>query len=112
MAEDDAYVDLEPGDFVYQSDQELFLVVMEETEDGYRFAVHGWREIGHNRLHEYIEGEHGKLYKEDELEQIIEEEADDDTRQHFERLRDVFEQYREGETEDEGPHTDFVMEDT
>lgn len=112
MASDNAHVDLEPGDFVYQSDQELFLVVMEETDDGYRFAVHGWREISHNRLEQYIDGEHGKLYDRDELEQIIEEEADKETAGHFKRLEDLFEQYAENPTEDDGPHTEFVMEDT
>jgi len=38
--------DLTAGDFLYQSDQELFLVVVDETEDSYVFAAHGWRD-GH-----------------------------------------------------------------
>lgn len=112
MASDNAHVDLEPGDFVYQSDQELFLVVMEETNNGYRFAVHGWREISHNRLEQYIDGEDGRLYDDSELQQIVEEEGDEQTVEHFHQLDELFDQYAENPTEDDGPHTNFVMEDT
>lgn len=111
MSENDVYIDLEPGDFVYQADQELFLVVTAETDNGYRFAVHGWREISHSRLDEYIGGKHGKLHKQEDIEQIIEEEADDSTKQNFDRLRELFESYNPQNIDQEVAE-DFAMEDT
>lgn len=107
---DKSEIDLEPGDFVYQSDQELFLVVMEEGDDSYHMAAHGWREIGKERLTEYVQGQHGKLYRQEEIDEIITEEADDNTVQNYERLHDLFSEYS-SEFEDDGPHKDFALED-
>lgn len=111
MAEDEPEVELEPGDFLYQSDQELFLVVTGETENGYRFAVHGWREINDHRLAEYLDGEHGKLHYEEDIEQVIEEEGDEETKQNFARLRDLFHSYDMGE-EAQDVAENFALEDT
>lgn len=107
---DDESFDIEPGDFLYQSDQELFLVVMEEREDSYLFSVHGWREIGKERLSEYVKGEHGKLHKQSDVDEIIENEADDETTDNYRRLHELFLKYSEN-TDESGPHTDFALED-
>jgi hypothetical protein len=111
MADSSESIDeLEPGDFLYQSDQELFLVVTGETEDGYRLAAHGWREISKERLAKYVDGEHGKLHTSDEIEEIIEEEGERDIREGFARLKSLFESYADsGEIVVDD---DFVMEDT
>ena len=105
-------MDLSEGDFLYQADQELFLVVTEETEKSYKFAVHGWREIGKERLDEYIEDEHMSLHRGEQVEQIVEEDGSDEMRKRFDQLRELlFETYADAELEDEGPHTDFILED-
>lgn len=104
--------ELEKGDFVYQSDQELFLVVMGVQEDSYNFAVHGWRNIGKERLAEYIDHQNGKLYRQDQIEELVENEADEETAANFEKLMELFESYEQVEFEEEGPHTDFALEDT
>lgn len=107
---DENGIQLEPGEFLYQSDQELFLVVTGETKDGYTFSVHGWREISEERLSEYLAGEHGKLHRSGEIEQIIEEEADPDTRENFKRLKELFENYEEDGESDLAEA--FALDDT
>jgi hypothetical protein len=104
-------VELEAGDFVYQSNQELFLVVMDETDTSYLFAVHGWREIDKDRLDGYIEREDGRLFRKDDVDAVIDENADDDTAEHYNRLLELFSQYDELDFSDEGPHTEFALED-
>lgn len=108
---DETELDLEPGDFLYQADSELFLVVMEETENSYRMAAHGWRNIGKQRLDEYVNGKNGKLFTQDHVDQIVEEEADADAKEIYDELTTMFEMY-DGEFEDDGPHTEFPLEDT
>lgn len=103
--------DLQPGDFVYQADQELFLVVMDEDKDSYQFAVHGWRDIDKERLDEYIDHQSGKLYRQHQVEDLIESEGNADTKQKFNLLKRLFAAYGAGEFTDEGPHTDFALED-
>lgn len=111
MADSSKSIDeLEPGDFLYQSDQELFLVVTGETEDGYKLAAHGWREISKERLAKYVDGEHGKLHTNDEIEEIIEEEGDRDVKEGFARLKSLFESY--ADSDDVTVGDDFVMRDT
>lgn len=93
MAEDEPDVDLDVGDFLFQGDQELFLVVTGETETGYRFSVHGWREINNHRLQEYLDGEHGRLHRSDEIADVITEDGDEDVQRKFERLQELFINY-------------------
>lgn len=106
-------MDLSEGDFLYQADQELFLVVTEETEESYKFAVHGWREIDKERLDEYIENEHMSFHKGEQVQQIVEEDGSEQMRERFNQLRSMlFDTYAESPLDDDGPHTDFVLEDT
>lgn len=103
---------LSEGDFLYQSDQELFLVVTGETEHSYEFAVHGWREISKDRLDEYVSHESGKLYKQDDISEIVEKEADDEQKENFKTLQRLFQTYSRTELTDEGPHTEFKLDDS
>lgn len=107
----DVDLELEKGDYVYQTDQELFLVVTSVNEDSYEFAVHGWREIADYRLQEYLEEDAGKLHKQGEVEQVVEGEADDETKEKFNKLTELFAKYGNG-LSDEGAHTQFTLEDT
>lgn len=100
---------LEEGDFVYQSEQELFLVVADEDEDSYTFAVHGWRTIDKERLDDYLDG--GTLHDGTEVEEVVADADSDVTRQRFEELQELFEIYEDGLTED-GPHEEFALDDT
>jgi len=104
--------DLSVGDFVYQADQELFLVVVDEYDDSYRFAVHGWRDIGKDRLDEYVSHTSGKLYSQEKIDSMVEEEAADDTRQTYETMKEMFRVYKEADLSDDGPHTEFLLDDT
>jgi len=104
--------DLDAGDFLYQSDQELFLVVMEENEDSYTFAAHGWRDIDKERLDEYIEDSRSKVHRQDEVEKLIDDSGDDETQRQFNKLKQLFAVYEETEFPDVGPHEDFALEDT
>jgi hypothetical protein len=104
--------DLDAGDFLYQSDQELFLVVMEENEDSYTFAVHGWRDIDKERLDEYIEDSRSKVHRQDEVEKLIDDSGDDETQRQFNKLKQLFAVYEGTEFPDVGPHEDFALEDT
>jgi hypothetical protein len=104
--------DLDPADFVYQSDQELFLVVTGETENSYQFAVHGWREIDKDRLDEYISHDNGKLFKEEDVVEVIEEDASDDQRRSFDQLQLLFDAYADRDFDEDGPHVDFSLEDS
>ncbi len=103
---------LSAGDFLYQSDQELFLVVTGETEDSYEFAVHGWREIDKERLDEYVSHENGKLYRQDDVSQIVHEEASPEQEQNFNTLKKLFNTYSRVELDNDGPHTEFTLDDS
>lgn len=104
--------DLKKGDFVYQSDQELFLVVIDEDEESYTFAVHGWRTIGKNRLDEYLEHQHGKLFDEEDLVQLVEEEGDDHDADNFAKFLELVEAYEGVEVDKDGMIDDYSLEDT
>lgn len=98
--------ELKPGDFLYQSDQELFLVVMEENEESYKFAVHGWRDIDKERLDEYIEDSRSKVHKQD----TFEDEVDDDEK--LNKLKQLFKVYEQAELPETGPPEDFALDET
>ena len=104
--------DLSKGDFVYQNDLELFLVVIEETENSYKFAAHGWREIDKERLDEYLSHDNGKLHHQEDVIEYIENEADDDLREKFVELMEMFEAYGDIDLKDGVPHKNFTLEDT
>ena len=103
--------DIEVGEFLYQSDSELFLVAIEEKEDHVLFAAHGWRQIGKNRLERYIEDDRSKIYQQDEIEQLIASKGDDEAEERFEELLELFEAYEDVELVGEGPHTAFALDD-
>jgi hypothetical protein len=104
--------ELSVGDFVYQADQELFLVVIGEEEESYRFAVHGWREIGKDRLDEYISHNSGELHSADIIDEMVEDKASNDVTETYEKMKKMFESYEYIELEAEGPHTEFILDDT
>jgi len=108
---DDESLDLKPGNFLYQSDSELFLVCASEGDDSYLFSVHGWRHIGKDRVAEYVDGESAKLYTQDEIDTIMQESDDDDAVRHYNELLEMFEEYA-AELREEGPHTEFSLRDT
>lgn len=103
---------LEPGDFLYQSDQELFLVVVEEKNDSFLLAAHGWRDIDKERVDEYIEDSKSRVHRAEEMERLIEEKGSDETREQFEKLKELFEAYEDVELEENGPQTDFALDET
>lgn len=106
------YVDnLEEGDFLYQSDSELFLVVTEVKEESVLFSAHGWRNIGKERLEQYIEDDRSKIHQQREIEELVEEKADDDEAAQFEKLKELFEAYKDTDIVEDGPHSDFALED-
>lgn len=104
--------DLSAGDFLYQSDQELFLVVVEENEDSYKFAAHGWRDIGKDRIDGYVEDSRSKVHKQDEIETLIDEEGDDNTREQFDKLKQLFAVYEYADLPDTGPEQNFTLDET
>jgi hypothetical protein len=108
----DEEIDLSTGDFVYQSDQELFLVVVDEDEDSYRFSVHGWRTIGKNRLEEYLSHQNGKLHSKEDIESFVTEKGDDKERENYEKLKKMFDSYDNIELGDDGPHKEFSLDDS
>ncbi len=110
MADEDPELDMEPGDFLYQSDQELFYVLMRESDHSYLFSVHGWRDIDKERAVEYVDGEHGKLYREEQIEQVMEDEASDEATENYEKLKKLFRRYSKN-FDDSGLAENFSMED-
>lgn len=102
---------LKAGDFLYQSDQELFLVVVEETDDSYVFAVHGWRDIGKDRIDEYIDDSRSKVHRQNEIEDLISEEGDEDIRENFNKLKQLFAVYENNDVPTDGPHKDFTLDE-
>lgn len=103
--------DLKEGDFLYQSDQELFLVVTGVTEDSYTFAAHGWRTIGKDRIDEYIDDSRSKVHRQGEIEELIDEKGEDDTERQFNKLKQLFSVYENSDIPDGGPQKDFAMEE-
>ena len=110
MAEDDRQeLDIEQGDFLYQVDQELFLVAMEEREDSYLFSVHGRRDISKGRAFDYVEGGPGKLHDQDTFETVVEQKGDENIAEKYEQLKELFQQY--AKNSDSEPGDTFAMED-
>lgn len=105
-------VNLSPGDFLYQSDQELFLVVLEETEDSYIFAAHGWRDIDKSRIDEYIEDSRSKVHRQGEIESVIKEKGDADDQQKLNKLKQLFAVYEQSDVPEDGPHKKFALDET
>lgn len=105
-------VSLEPGDFLYQADQELFLVCIEDREDEIEFAVHGWRTIDKSRLNDYLDADKPVIHTEDQVRDVIEEADDPKAEEKLDWLRSIFDQYRDAEIEQESAHSDFSMDDT
>lgn len=115
------YVDsLEPGDFLYQSDSELFLVVVENNENNVKMAAHGWRTIDKGRLDEYISHENGKLYREKDVAEMISRKANargedvtkEDLEAKLEEIKEIFDVYGDEEMDTDVPTEDFALEDT
>lgn len=104
--------ELSKGDFLYQSDQELFMVVTEVEEDTIKFAAHGWREIDKDRIEEYIEDSGSKVHGQDKVEELITNEGDDETRDKFNKLKQLFSVYEQAELPDDGPQNDFTLDET
>lgn len=104
--------DLKKGDFVYQSDAELFLVVTGETENQYEFAAHGWRNIDKERLDEYLSHDNAKLNKQEDVIEHVEEKGDTETKEQFQKLLKMFNAYADSEFEDGFPHENFTLRDT
>lgn len=103
--------ELDPGDYLYQSDQELFLVCIGETDNSYQFAVHGWRDIDKERVEEYVAHDSGKLHKQSDITDVVEEKGSDEQKEHFAMLRAMFQAYADVDLPEEGPHTEFALED-
>lgn len=104
-------IDLNAGDFLYQSDQELLLVVTGETENSYNFAVHGWRNIDKERIEEYVEDSRSKIHRQDTVEEIVSEKGDDQTQQNFDQLKQLFTVYEKAELPSDGIQNDFAFEE-
>lgn len=104
-------VELDKGDFLYQANEEIFLVCIENREDKIEFAVHGWRTIDKERLDQYLDAEKPVIHTENEVEEVIERVDDPDASDKYDWLTEIFEQYSESEIEDESAHEDFSLED-
>lgn len=102
--------DLEPGDFLYQSDQELFLCVTNVTDDEVQFAVHGWRNIGADRVDEYIESNRSNIHK--DIESALLEEGDESDKKQFNQLKQLFSVYEHSDVPENGPHERFALDET
>lgn len=103
--------DLSAGDFLYQSDQELFLCVTGENDGSYNFAVHGWREIDKERIDEYIENSRSKVHRQNEIENLIDEKGDDSKKEQFDKLKQLFNVYEDVELPKNGPNDDFALKE-
>ena len=106
-------MDLSEGDFLYQGEQELFLVVVDETDDTYRLAAHGWRDIDKERLDEYVESEHMSIYKGEDVIREVKRDGDSEMEDRISQLqRMLFDTYSERTFTEEGPVEDFILDDT
>lgn len=105
------YSDLSVGEFLYQSDQELFLVVSDESEESYRFSVHGWRTIDKDRVEEYVSHDNGKLYSKEQIEEFVKEEGNEQQVENYTRLKEIFNSYTDVEMGENGPHKEFSLDE-
>lgn len=102
-------MDLEPGSFLYQADQEIFLAVIEDCDDEVRFAVHGWRTIDKDRLESYLSAGKPVMHTEEQVMEVIDEADDPDAERKIEWLKEIFETYKKDVDE---THEDFSLDDT
>lgn len=105
-------VDLEPGDFVYQANEEIFLVVMETNENNIEFAAHGWRTINRDRLDSYLEADIPVMHTAEEVREVAMSSDDPKAAQKLTWLEDLFAIYAEADIEEDSAHSDFALEDT
>lgn len=105
-------VSLEPGDYLYQADQELFLVCMEDREDEIEFAVHGWRTIDKGRLESYIEEDKPIVHTQDQVRDVVTDADDPKAEEKLDWLTDIFEKYERVDVEEDSAHSDFALDDT
>lgn len=103
---------LEPGDFLYQADQELFLVCIENREDEVDFAVHGWRTIDKKRLEKYLDAEKPVIHTEEMVQNVVDEADDEDAEEKLSWLKEIFAQYEAADIEESSAHSDFSLDDT
>lgn len=103
-------VDLKPGDFLYQADQELFLVCIEDRDEEVEFAVHGWRTIDKERLGKYLDADKPVIHTEEQVRKVVEDVDDPKADEKLEWLTDIFEQYKNVEVD--ATHSDFSLDDT
>lgn len=103
---------LEPGDFLYQADSELFLVVIDENDESVEFAAHGWREIDKERLDSYLDEEKPILQTEGQVRDVVRQSDDDNAFEKLEWLTNIFETYAENDISSESEHKEFMLDDT
>lgn len=102
--------DLEAGDFLYQANEEIFLVVIENKEDNIDFAVHGWRTIDKDRLRRYLDADNPVIHTEEQVEEVVANVDDPEADEKMEWLRGVFEQYEQN-TDSDSAYDDFTLND-
>jgi len=80
--------ELDAGDVLFQPSQEMFYVVSGVDDEHVRFAVHGWRSMGKDRLSDYLseDGKEKFLYTEPEFREIID---DEDAESRFNELKSM-----------------------
>lgn len=103
-------VELEAGDFLYQADQELFLVCIADHEDEVEFAVHGWRTIDKDRLNRYLNADKPVIHTEEQVMEVIDEADDPNAEEKIAWLKEIFDQYKRVEVD--ATHEDFSLDDT
>jgi len=108
----DIVEELGPGEFLYQADQELFLVCIANREDEIEFAVHGWRTIDKERLDKYLDAEKPVVHTEDQVRDVIDAADDPNADEKLDWLKDIFEQYKVADIEQDSAHSDFALDDT
>lgn len=102
---------LEPGDYLYQANDELFLAVTEVNKDEVQFAVHGWRTIDKDRLSAYLSADRPVLHTEEQVHEVVEDVDDPDAEDKLQWLEGIFKKYEERDVPDDSAHEDFSMED-
>jgi hypothetical protein len=105
-------VDLEPGDYLYQANSELFLVCIENNEHSIDFAAHGWRTIDKERLSDYLDADKPVMHTEEQVKEIIEEVDDPKAMEKLNWLEGIFEKYKHGEINEQSSHSEFSLDDT
>lgn len=111
--------DLEPGDFLYQANQELFLVCISSNESEVEFAVHGWRSIDKDRLNHYLDPEEDfwgdfddEIHTEEQVQKVIDQADDPNAQEKLDWLKEIFAQYADTDISQESAHSDFSLDDT